>query len=72
MAETENVTIVQNTQEEVALKLAQLALLERGYDVFLTGGSDKPPMKELLDVYAECLKTVKNPSTRLVAGKAQS
>ena len=51
------VHVAENTPEHVALRL--FFMIHAGADPKPTG------KKEVLDLYAECLSTVKNPATRL-------
>jgi hypothetical protein len=60
-ADTPIVHIGENSPEQVAYKLLQIVASNEGKS--LTGGATAD-RKWLLDTYAECLHTVRNPNTR--------
>ncbi|MFB9149555.1 hypothetical protein [Roseovarius ramblicola] len=65
MTDDKTMTIVHNGPEEVAFKLTLLALVSKGYTPQPIRGASNAPMKELLDIYAECIEAVRYPSDRL-------
>ncbi len=62
MADAPVVHIGENSPEQVAFKLLGIIAMNEKKPLTSTAGADR---KWLLDTYAECLQTVKNPGGRL-------